>query len=214
MKSKDRRHPHPPIGGEERSPTEGENSCFHFVFGLNGPFIMLTRDQKGTIVTELQDRFARQRISLFTDIRGVSVAKLSQFRRELKKLGAEFKVAKKTLLKRALDGAHIILEPKELEGEIGVIFGYEDQVAPAKLAVKFGKANETFKILKGILDGKIIEGKAAVALAKLPTREQLLATVAAVLQAPIRNLASALQANIRSIAIVLNQLKEQKAGNK
>lgn len=178
--------------------------------GPNGHFFMLTRDQKSTIVTELQDRFTRQRISLFTDIRGVSVVKLSQFRRELKKLGAEFKVAKKTLLKRALDGAKIVLLPKELEGEIGVIFGYEDQVAPAKLAVKFGKTNETFKILKGILDGKIIEGKAAIALAKLPSREQLLATVAAVLQAPIRNLAVVLQANIRSIAIVLNQVAVNK----
>lgn len=172
---------------------------------------MLNREQKGEIVTELQNRFTRQRISLFADIRGISVAKLSQFRRELKKLGAEFKVAKKTLLKRALDGAKINMEPKELEGEIGVIFGYEDQVAPAKLAMKFGKANETFKILKGILDGKIIEGKAAIALAKLPSREQLLANVASVLQAPIRNLAVVLQANIRSIAIVLNQLKEKKA---
>lgn len=175
---------------------------------------MLNREQKGEIVTELQERFSRQRISLFTDIRGVSVAKLSQFRRELKKLGAEFKVAKKTLLKRALDGAKIKLEPKELEGEIGVIFGYEDQVAPAKLAMKFGKTNETFKILKGILDGKIIEGKAAIALAKLPSREQLLANVASILQAPIRNLAVVLQANIKNLAVVLNQLKEQKAGNK
>ena len=74
---------------------------------------MLTRDQKEKIVTDLQDRFSRQRISFFTDIRGISVAKLSQFRRELKKLGAEFRVAKKTLLKRSLDEAGIALEPKE-----------------------------------------------------------------------------------------------------
>ena len=167
---------------------------------------MLTRDQKGKIVTELQDRFSRQRISFFTDIRGISVAKLSQFRRELKKLGAEFKVAKKTLLKRSLDEAGIALEPKALEGEIGVIFGYEDQVAPAKATVKFGKENQAFKILKGILDGKVIEGTAVVALAKLPSREQLLGQVASVLQAPIRNLALVLQANIRNLAVVLNQL--------
>ena len=171
---------------------------------------MLTRDQKSTIVSELSDRFSRQRISLFSDIRGISVAKLSQFRRELKQLGAEFKVAKKTLLKRSLDGAGIALEPKELEGEIGIIFGYEDQVAPAKAAVKFGKANQTFKLLKGILDGKVIEGVAVVALAKLPSREQLLGQVASVLQAPIRNLAVVLQANMKNLAVVLNQV----TGNK
>lgn len=167
---------------------------------------MLTRDQKSNVVSELTDRFNRQRISLFTDIRGISVSKLSLFRRELKKIGAEFRVAKKTLLARAMQSLAVGVEAKELEGEIGVIFGFEDQVAPAKLAVKFAKENETFKVLKGILDGKLIEGKAALALARLPSREQLLGQVASVLQAPIRNLAIVLQANIRNLAVVLNQL--------
>ncbi len=171
---------------------------------------MLTRDQKSSIIKELSEQFSRQKISLFADFRGISVAKLSQFRRELKKLGAEFKVAKKTLLKRALAEASIELEPKELEGEIGVVFGFEDQVSPAKAAVKFAKENQTFKMLKGILDGKVIEGAAVAALAKLPSREQLLGKLAAVLQAPIRNLAVVLQANIRNLAVVLNQLSINK----
>lgn len=172
---------------------------------------MLTHNQKNAIVAELAGRFSRQKISLFTDFRGISVSKLSQFRRELKKIGAEFKVAKKTLLKRAIAETKIDLEPKTLEGEIGVIFGYEDQVAPAQAAVKFGRENETFKILKGLLDGKVIEGRAALALAKLPTRAELLGQVASVLQAPIRNLAVVLEATIRNLAVVLNQVKEKKA---
>ena len=177
---------------------------------------MLKRSEKAEIIKGLEERFGRQKVSIFTDFRGINVGKLSALRRELKKIGAEFKVAKKTFLKRALDALGIGLDPEELDGEIGVIFGYEDQVAPARTAAKFAKANNTFKVLRGILDGTVIEGQAVLALAKLPSREQLLGQVASVLQAPIRNLAVVLQANIRNLAVVLNQVasnKKQEAGS-
>lgn len=175
---------------------------------------MLNRGEKTKVIDELTERFGRQRVSIFTDFRGISVSKLSEFRRELKKIGAEFKVAKKTLLDRALKtvGSAISggIETKPLEGEIGVIFGFEDQAAPAKAAAKFSKANETFKVLKGILEGKVLEAKDVLALAKLPSREELLAGVARALQAPMRGLAVVLQANIRNLAVVLNQVVRQK----
>jgi large subunit ribosomal protein L10 len=138
------------------------------------------------------------------------VAKLSQFRRGLKKIGAEFKVAKKTLLRRALDAVSIGIEPEKLEGEIGVIFGYEDQVAPAKAAAKFAKENETFRLLKGILAGKILEAKDVLALAKLPSRGELLAELARSFQAPIQGLVNVLHGNIRNLVVVLNQIKDKK----
>lgn len=171
---------------------------------------MQTRSEKENIVGELTDRFRRQRISIFTDIRGISVAKLAAFRRELKKLGAEFRVAKKTLLRRALEAAGPAfggIEPKRLEGEIGVIFGYEDQIAPAKAAAKFSKENETFKMLKGVLAEKILEAREVLALAKLPAREQLLGQLAFALDAPVQGLAIALAGNIRNLVVVLNKIK-------
>lgn len=171
---------------------------------------MLKRSEKAEVIEGLREHFGRQKVSIFTDFRGINVGKISAFRRELKKIGAEFKVAKKTFLKRALDALGIGLDPEELEGEIGVIFGYGDQVAPAKTAAKFAKENETFKVLRGVLDGKVIEGNAVLALARLPSREQLLGQVASVLQAPIRNLAVALQANIRNLAVVLHQIAVNK----
>lgn len=176
---------------------------------------MLRRSEKAKIIEGLEERFGRQKVSIFTDFRGINVGRISAFRRELKNIGAEFKVAKKTFFKRALDALGIGLDPEELEGEIGVIFGYEDQVAPAKTAAKFAKENETFKVLRGILDGKVIKGSAVLALAKLPSREQLLGQVASVLQAPIRGLAVVLQANIRNLAVVLRQVaSEQRAVNR
>jgi large subunit ribosomal protein L10 len=172
---------------------------------------MLTKKQKAEVVEELQDRFSRQKVSIFATVRGVSVDKLQAFRRELRKIGAELKIAKKSLMRRATDAKSLPVNPEELEGEVGVIFGFEDQVAPAKAAQKFGKENETFKVLAGILDGKALEGKEVLALAKLPTREQLLGQVASVFAAPVRNLASVLQANIRNLAVVLNQVASKKS---
>ena len=99
------------------------------------------------------------------------------------------------------------VQAKELKGEIGVTFGYEDQVEPAKTLIKFAKENETFKVLAAILAGNVLNDKQVIALAKLPSREALLAQLVGVLQAPIRGLAVVLQANTRNLVVVLNKIK-------
>jgi len=172
---------------------------------------MLTKSEKEQVVGELEEHFKKQRVSIFAIFSGITVKNLSAFRRELRTVGAEFMIAKKTLLKRAMDAVGIGLDPKSLEGEIGVIFGYEDQAAPAKIAAKFGKAEKTFKILAGILDGKVIAAQGVVALARLPGREEMLGQVARAFQAPIRGLAVVLSANIRNLAYALNQVASKKS---
>jgi len=161
-------------------------------------------------VAGLTDQFSRQKVAIFSDFHGVSVAKATQLRRTLKKEDAEYKVAKKTLLARALSTAGIMFDIKRLKGEIGVAFGYGDQVAPAKILSKFAKEVETFKILGGLLDGKLLSDKQIMALARLPSREVLLAQVVGAFAAPLRGLASVLQGNIRNLAFVLNQVKNKK----
>ncbi|KKS37778.1 MAG: 50S ribosomal protein L10 [Candidatus Sungbacteria bacterium RIFCSPLOWO2_12_FULL_41_11] len=170
----------------------------------------LTREKKSKIVEELTEMFKKQKIAVFSDFRGVGVSKLTALRREMKKTGAEFRVAKKTFLRIALKVIGIDYDPKELEGEIGVILGYEDQIAPVKSAVKFGKENKTFKILKGILDGKFLEGKDVLALAKLPSREQLLAKLVWTLNSPIQGFHNVLNANLKNLVVVLNKINNLK----
>lgn len=172
---------------------------------------MKTREDKTNIVNELEERFKRQRVSVFANFTGISVAKLSRFRRELKKIGAEFKVAKKTLLDRAMKAAGLEISPDELKGEVGVIFGYEDQAAPAKLTAKFAKENKTFKILKGILAGKMLEAAGVSALARLPSREEMLAQVARAFNSPIQGLVNALSGNIKNLVVVLSKIKSAKS---
>lgn len=171
---------------------------------------MLNKAQKSHIVEGLAEKFRRQKIAIFTDFRGVSVTKLSLLRRLLKKEDAEYKVAKKTLFDRALGEAKSGIAVKAMKGEIGVTFGYGDQVAPARALVRFSKEADTFKVLGGLLGGRILTDKEVIALAKLPGREVLLAHVVGALSVPLRGLAGALQGNIRNLAFVLAKVRDQK----
>lgn len=192
------------------SPAE-EITCF--LAGKPWPHnavFMLKKSQKKEIVAGLADKFKRQKIAIFSDFHGVSAAKSITLRRLLRKENAEYKIAKKTLFGRALGESSKDIGIKELKGEIGVAFGYGDQVAPAKILSKFSKEVETFKILGGLLDGKLLSGKQVMALARLPSREVLLAQAVGALSAPLRGLASVLQGNIRNLALVLSRIKDNR----
>lgn len=171
---------------------------------------MLTKSQKEKIVDDLAKKFAEEKIVIFSKIHKIPLQRLDDLRRKLKKIGAELKIAKKTLMKRAVEIAGLALDPKKLEGEVGIIFGYENQVETAKIVQKFKKENDTLQILAGLLDKKIISGADVVALAKLPSREQLLAMLAGTLVAPIRNLLNVFQGNQRKLVVVLTKIKDKK----
>ena len=88
---------------------------------------------------------------------------------------------------------------EKLEGPTAVIFSDEDYVGPAKILYDFAKDNDFYQIKGGIMDGKVIEAEEIIKLAKLPSREMLLTQVA-----------TALLANIRNVAVVLDQVRQQK----
>ncbi len=167
---------------------------------------MLNRSQKEKIVEEISDKFKRAKIALFSDFHGVAVSKAQVLRRLLKKENADYKVAKKTLLDRALGKAGLKIKTQELQGEISVTFGYGDEVSPAKILAKFGKENETFKLLGGVLGERTLTGQEVLTLAKLPTREILLSQLLGTMQSPIRGLVSVLGGNIRELIMVLNKI--------
>jgi len=184
----------------------------HIVFGALLPCFcfMLTKTQKVKIVEDLADRFQRQKIAVFSDFHGVPVMEISGLRRLLKQQGSEYKVAKKTLLDRALEAVGSAARTKGLQGEIGVAFGYSDGVGLTKVLSKFSKDNQTFKILGGILAGKILSAAEILVLSRLPSREALLGQLLGALQSPIHAFAAVLQANTRNLAIVLNKIRSNK----
>ena len=170
---------------------------------------MLTKSKKEEIVRSAEEVLEKQKVLFFTKFSGIAVSKLNEFRRELRKIGGEFRVVRKTLLQRAFKNKSVAVDVLGMPGEVGIIIGYESEVDPAKVAMKFGKENQTFKIISGILGGSIIDAGQATALAKLPTKDQLLGQLVGVLQAPIANFQGVLSGNMRGLVIALSQISKK-----
>ncbi len=173
----------------------------------------LTRKQKEDILASVKDKLKNQKSMLVVDFKGLSVVKTGELKKELKKDGAEYKVVKKNILAKAISDSDIDgLDVKEFDGATGVVFSYEDQVAPVKTVYNFSKQEgfESFKILGGVLENKAISDSEAISLAKLPSKEQLLANLLSQMNAPISGFVGVLAGNIKNLAYVLNAIKEKK----
>ena len=153
----------------------------------------MNREEKAANVAALHERFKQATVTLLATSQGLSVAKVQQLRRAVKQAGGEYKVAKNTFARRALkETAYGDLEAL-LEGPTGLVFGYADPVAVAKVLVKFAEENEKLSIKAGMLGERMLQPEAVSALAKLPSREVLLAQLLGLLQAPAAQLLRTLQ---------------------
>lgn len=167
------------------------------------------RADKVARVQELQDKFQRGQGIIFADYRGLNVKQTDELRKRLRAAGVEFKVIKNSLALRAGKEAGLDLEPL-LVGPTAVALGYDDPVAPAKILSDFAKETKLLEIKGGVVEGKLIDPEGVKALADLPSREQLLAMVAAGMQGPIRGMVVALGGIIRSLVYVLDAVRRQR----
>jgi len=167
----------------------------------------LTREQKQKIIEDLKEKIAKQKAMILVDFTGLKVKDLSNLRKKLKAADNELKIAKKTLLELSLKRASLEIEMKKLKGEIALVFGYKEEVSPAKIVYQFSQENPNLKILGGFLENKYREAEEIIALAKLPTREELLTKLVDSISAPISNLMNVLQGNLRDLIYILSQIK-------
>ena len=111
------------------------------------------------------------------------------------------KVAKKSLMEIALKNKNIGIDSKKLDGEVAMVFGYEDEIAPSKLVYQFSKANQKAKIIGGFLENKFYEMADVIRLAELPGKEQLLGMLFGTMSAPATNLVGVLSGNMRKLSV-------------
>ncbi len=168
----------------------------------------LTRTQKQDIVVKIRQLFATSPIAIFLNFHGLSVKDGTAMRRELRALGLSYQVVKKTLLARAISGQSG-KEPPELKGEIGVVFG-NDVLAASKEVVRMVKAIKALTIQGGWSENTFMEVRQIVALAMIPSRDVLLAQLAMLLNAPIRNMAGVLAAVPRQFVGILEAIRNSK----
>jgi large subunit ribosomal protein L10 len=168
----------------------------------------VTKAKKQEIVKQLGDKLARQKAVVFADFTGLKVKDLSDLKAKLRQSDSEFKVAKKTLMKVAFKEKGINIDPKSLAGEIALVMGYSDEVAPAKTVYEFSKTNQNIKILGGLLEKNVLTLEQVLNLAKLPSKQELYAKLVGTISAPSRNFVGVLQGNIRGLVSVLSQIKK------
>ncbi len=151
----------------------------------------LTKQKKTQIVDDLDVALKGAPSVVFVNFHGLLVADANGLRRALDKASVGYKVAKKTLLKRALASKNIEGEMPELSGEIAVAYG-DDALAPAREVYNFAKGKDTIKIVGGIFEGAYIGQEKMLSIATIPSREVLLGQLAYLLKSPIQRFAIAL----------------------
>jgi large subunit ribosomal protein L10 len=168
-----------------------------------------TKDQKKSIVDKLGKNLKEQKAMVFVDYQGLKASDIVSFKKKLKETGCTFVVSKKTLFKIALKNEGIDFDPKTLKGQMGLVFGIKDEVAPSKISYKFSKENEKLKILGGFFEKKFIALEDVINLASIPSREELLAKVVGSIASPISGLVNVLQGNLRGLVCVLSAINKQ-----
>lgn len=167
-------------------------------------------ETKKEIAAQLHEHFSKSAVVIVTDYKGLNVAAVTDLRRKLREADVQYKVVKNTLLARASEGTDAEAIKAYFKGPNAVAFSYTDPVAPAKVLCDFVKENEKLDIRIGVLNGKVLDVDAIKALAKLPSREQLLAQVLSVMNQVPTSLVTALSDVPRRMVNVLSAIKDQK----
>ena len=175
----------------------------------------MTREEKAVVIKELQEKFSNVPAFYITDAGGMNVEKINAFRRLCFEQGIEYRVAKNSLIQKALEQQESdytsLFGSEALKGFSGIMFAKEAVSEPAKVLKKFQKEGNAKPVLKGAaLDSAIYIGAEHLdALSKIKSREEMIADLVGLLQSPGQNLVSALKSSGGKLAGVLKTLSEK-----
>ena len=170
----------------------------------------LTKEQKSKAIAELEKSLKDQKSMVFIDFSKVNSKDIFSLRQKLRQAGCVMKVAKKTLLAKAFgkDDALWQKAKESIPGQLAIIFGIEDEIAPAKITQQFLKQAENIKILGGIFESRFVDKAEVVVLSAIPSKEESLSRLVRTLQSPMSGLLSVLQGNIRGLLQVLSSINK------
>ncbi|MBI2638277.1 50S ribosomal protein L10 [Candidatus Peregrinibacteria bacterium] len=171
----------------------------------------VTRKQKEETLAKLVDSFKKAKSVVFSQYQGTNVKGMRELRKKLREKKVAFKVAKKTLMTLAAKQIGFDQIPVDfMQGPIGLAFGMEDEIAPAKVLHEFGKDHETVKIVGAIFEGKLMPAADARVIAALPGREVLLAKLLGSMKAPIAGFHAVLHGLLRNFVYALAEVQKKK----
>ncbi len=171
----------------------------------------MDRATKEATVAELKEKLAKVASLVVADYKGLDVPTVTGLRDEFRKVACEYKVYKNTLVKRAIAGTPMAGLADLFEGTTAVIFSYESPSAPAKVATKFAKDSEKFKVKGAYFEGTVVDAKGVEGLAAMPGKDEMRATLLATLMAPAQKLVQTLAAGPMNFMYLL-AAQEKKLG--
>jgi large subunit ribosomal protein L10 len=162
----------------------------------------MDRSQKEELVSQVRENLQKASSVVVAHQVGLTVAEVTQLRRDMRGAGAEFKVIKNTLAQIAIKGTSLEGMDSYLQGPTAI--GYsQDPISAAKVLSKFADSNEKLSIVCGFLDGQVLDAKAVKALANLPSLDELRSKILGVLSAPATKLAILVKEPARRVACVI-----------
>ncbi|MDI3338517.1 50S ribosomal protein L10 [Defluviimonas aestuarii] len=170
----------------------------------------MDRAQKEKVVEELGQIFESSGVVVVAHYEGMTVAQMQDLRASMREAGGSVRVAKNRLAKIALEGKPCASIGQLLTG-MTVLAYSEDPVAAAKVADAYAKKNEKFEILGGAMGDTALDQAGVKAVAAMPSREELIASIVGCIGAPASNIAGAIGAPASNIAGILSTLEERQA---
>ncbi len=165
----------------------------------------MDRARKEQVVSELKDVFKQSGIIVAARYAGITVAEMSSLRNKMRENSANVRVAKNRLARIAIEKSPTEGMKHLLVDQIVLMYS-EDPVTAAKISVEFAKTNENLKIVGGAMGEKILDSDGVTEVAKLPSREEVLSSISALLLAPGSGLAANLVGPASAIAGVLENV--------
>lgn len=163
----------------------------------------MDRSEKEQLVSSLRQDLAKSSLVIVAQQTGLTVAQVSDLRRQMREAGAQYKVAKNTLARLAIAGTENEPMTSFLSGPTALAYS-KDPVAAAKVTIKFANANDKFKVVGGTLDGRLLSAKDIEFLSKLPSLDQLRAKIIGTISTPAARVVGVLQAPAGQLARVFS----------
>ena len=172
---------------------------------------MSTKAFKQEKIEAMKENFAKAKVAVVTEYRGMTVEEITKLRRALQKENSDYMVTKNTLAKVAAKGTQFEVLEEVLKGPVAIAFGFADEVAPAKVLKKFIKEAKKGQIVAAALDGKLLDAKETAVLADLPSKEELYAKMLGCINSPATGIAGAVNAVMSGLVRAMDQIAKQKS---
>ena len=171
----------------------------------------MNKTEKQQIIDQLSAAFAESKGVILMQFSGLNVADVTELRRKVRQTGSGYRVVKNTLAIRAAENSQVSLLKPQFDGTTAAVYTAGDPIALAKVLTEFVKSHPTISFKGGVLENSLLTAAQCQSLAEMPSKEQLLAKLLYLLNAPLSRLAGSLLSPLTKTALLLKQVEEQKS---